>query len=156
MAISLLHGKHFQLRLPSQRIFQGMDKIHQPHRSAAADIVHRRGNALVGNLVKQKRDRVDDIVNIGEVARQVAVIEDPYRLPGENRPGKEHRGHIGPPPRAIDGEQAQARGGNAVQPGIDMRDEFVAAFRRGIQGDGVIDGIILAEGNFPVSAVDRA
>lgn len=62
-----------------------MDKIHQPHRSAAADIVHRRGNALVGNLVKQKRDRVDDIVNIGEVARQVAVIEDPYRLPGENR-----------------------------------------------------------------------
>ena len=131
-----------------------MDEIHQFHGAAAAYIVQCNGNLPLRGFLEQLRHSLDDIVDIGEIPRKIAVVEDVYRLPGKNGFGKEYRRHIRPPPGPVHREKAQSRQRNMVKMGIHMRDKLVAAFRRGIDRNGSIDGIVLAEGRLFIAAVD--
>ena len=74
-----------------------------------AGAVRRRWRRIEGG-----DDAADNVVDIGEVALHVAVIEDADRLVGKNGAGEDIERHIGPPPRPVDGEKAQPGLGHGV------------------------------------------
>jgi len=156
MHVARLHGLQVELRLATERAFQRTDEVHQLHGAAAADVVEVGGNIACGSLVQQAYDALHDVVNVGEVAGHVAAVEDPDGPAGQNRLGEEHRRHVGAPPGAVDREEAQSRGGYAVEPGVDLCDEFVGALGGRIERHGLVYGIRFGKRHFGVAAVDRA
>ena len=70
---------------------------------------------------------LDDIIDIGEVTTAVAVVEDFYRLALEQLIRKAEVSHIGTSCRTIDGEEAQACGGDIVELRVAMGEELVRA-----------------------------
>jgi hypothetical protein len=59
--------------------------------------------------------RLDDIVNIGEVALHLAVVVDVNTFTFQHRFRELEQRHIRAAPRAIDGKEAQSGGWDAVK-----------------------------------------
>jgi hypothetical protein len=69
-------------------------------------------------MVQHTHDAVDDVVDIGEVAGHLALAIDLDRLALQHLLGEAVIGHVRPAPRAIDGEEPQARLREAVELGV--------------------------------------
>ena len=63
-------------------------------------------------------------------------------------------GEVGALAGAIDGEESQADGVNAVERGVVRAHLLARHLRHGIRADGLEDGVGLGEGNFFVHAID--
>ncbi len=74
----------------------------------------------------------------------------PSRMARVNR----NRGHVRPAPGSVDREEAQSRGRQAEQVAVGMRHQLVRLLGRGVQADGVIGVVVLAEGQLAIGAVD--
>ena len=98
----------------------------------------------------------DDVVDVGEVAAAVAVVEDLDGLAAEEFVGEAEIGHVGAAGGAVDGEEAQARGGDAIEGAVAVGEEFIALLGGGVEADGVVDAVFDAEGDLLVAAVDAA
>src|SRR5665811_950707 len=61
-----------------------------------------------GGPIDQPYHRLHDVIDIGEIAPHVSVVEQLDRLAGADRGGEYPHRHIGPSPRTIDREKAQA------------------------------------------------
>jgi hypothetical protein len=96
----------------------------------------------------------DDVVHVGEVALHAAVVEDVDRPTFEDRPGEQEGRHVGSAPRAIDREEAQAGGRQAIEVAVGVRHQLVGLLGRGVEADRVIDVVTLGEGHARVAAVD--
>ena len=89
--------------------------------------------------VEHAQRALDDVVDVGEVALHVAVVEHLDRLALGDGVGEEHRRHVGPSPRPVDREEAQARGVQAVEVAVDVRHQLVRLLGRGVQAHRVVD-----------------
>lgn len=101
-------------------------------------------------------DAFDDVVDVGEVALAVAVVEDFDGLALDELISEAEVGHVGAAGGAVDGEETEAGRGDVVEFRVGVGEEFVALFGGGVEGDGVIDFVVGAEGDFGVAAVDGA
>ena len=99
-------------------------------------------------------DAFHDIIDIGEVALTVAVVENLDGLSLTEFVGETKVGHVGTSGRSIDGEEAKSCGGDVVEFGIGMRQQFVAFLCGGIEADGVVHLVVGAVGHFLVGAVN--
>ena len=107
-----------------------------------------------GGRVEHAHDAFDDVVDIGEVALHPAVVEDLDRLARQDGPREQHRRHVGPAPRAVDGEEAQAGRRQPVQVAVAVRHQLVGLLGRGVQAHRMIDALVLRKRQRVVGAVD--
>ena len=63
----------------------------------------------VGDAIARAHDALDDVVDVGEVAAMVPVVEDVDRLAREDALREQEQRHVRPAPRAVHREEAQAR-----------------------------------------------
>ena len=101
---------------------QGFDRavvaeIEDPHGTVSS----RRpaGGGWVGRVLRRRikehfHDAIDDIAHVREIAEIPAMVEKREGPVLANGPGKEGRGHVGPAPRTVDGEEPQAGDMQAV------------------------------------------
>ncbi len=97
-----------------------------------------------------------NVVYVGEVAAAVAVVIDLDGLAAKELVGEAEIGHVGTAGRAVDGEEAQAGGGDVVELGVAVGKELVALLGGGIEADGVVYTVVGRERHFLVAAIDAA
>ena len=138
------------------------NKVQQVLGLVVADVVDFvRGNgqavfarALIGRMAHHAHHALYNIINVGEVALTVAVIEDFYRIPLYQFVCKAEIGHVRTAGRAVDGEEAKPRAGYVVQFGVGMRHQFVALLGGGVEADGIVHLVVRGIGYFLVAAID--
>ena len=153
-----LHRRVLDHRLAADRPLQDGDIVGQSLGPVVADVVDAVGNrASAGRRrVEDAEHRRDHIVDVGEVALHAAVVEERDRAALQDRPGEEEGGHVGAPPRAIDGEEAEPGRGHGEKMTVDMADELARLLGRRIQGNRGIDPGIDGERRLGKAAIDRA
>lgn len=97
---------------------------------------------------------LDNVVDIGEVALAMAVVEDLDLFALDEFVGEAEIGHVGTTARTIDGEKTEARRGDVVELAVGMGHQFVALLSGGIEGDGIVDLVVGAVGHLLVAAID--
>ena len=60
-------------------------------------------------MVQRADHAADDVIDVGEVATVLAVVEHVDRLAGEDVARKDEQRHVRAAPGSIDGEEAQTR-----------------------------------------------
>ena len=105
-----LHGQEVFLGGLTVSVFDFGNKVHELYGVAAADVVNLVGHVVralggIGHMVQRMDGAFGDVVDLGEVADHVAVVEylDGFTL--GNRAGKEHGRHVGTSPRTVYGEE---------------------------------------------------
>ncbi len=124
--VALLHREHDLLGLAADGVFNDLDETAEFDGTVVADIVDAV-EACCGNLWIVERDRDHaghDVGNPGEVALHLAVIEDVDRAALDHIAGESPVGHVGPAPRAIDREEAQADLLHLVEPRVGFAHQF--------------------------------
>ena len=145
-------------------LLEDVDKVQQVLGLAAADVVDGiRGDGqavlagpLFRGLAHHPDDAFHDVIDIGEIASAVAVVVDLDGLAFQQLVREPEIGHVRAARRAVDGEEAEARGRDIVKLGIAVGEEFVALLGRRIQAHRIIHPVIRAERDFLVAAVDAA
>jgi len=107
-----------------------------------------------GDPVAGAEDALHDVVDVGEVAAHPAVVVDVDGFAGEDGPGEEKEGHVGPAPGAVDGKEPQAGGRQAVEVRIGVRHQFVGLLGGGVERNGMVHVVMHREGIVRVEAVD--
>ncbi len=97
-----------------------------------------------------------DVVDVGEVARVVTVVEHVDRLAGEDVARELEQRHVGAPPRPVHREEAQSRHRQTEEVRVGVRHELVGLLGGGVDAQGMVDVLMHAEGHRGVGAVDRA
>ncbi len=138
-------------------------------RAVVADVVHAPGCGArrgVGARRVERRVRrrgpvehadraVDDVVDVREVARHVATVEDLDRPALDDRVREQHRAHVRSSPRPVDREIAQAGRRQAEEMAVAVRHQLVRLLRRGVEADRMVDRIAFGERQLAVAAVHR-
>ena len=164
-----LYRREFADRLLAERLLEQGDHVEQLDRIVVADIVdapRRRTRGRIGSIarpigigrgrfVDEPHHRLHDVVDIGEIAPHLAVVEQPDRFAGVDRGGENPHRHVRAAPRTVDGEKPQARGRQIEQMRIGMRHQLVRFLRGAVQAERMIDIVGGAERHFGVGAVDR-
>ena len=142
---------------------QGRNVVQQVFGSAAADVVdsvgRQRETVFAGLLLRcslhDADDAFDNVVDIGEVALAVAVVENldglaclQFLCGGEVE-------HVRAACRAVNGKEAEPGGRNIVELAVAVCQELVGFFSGRVEGDRVVDFVFHCEGHFFVAAVDR-
>lgn len=99
-------------------------------------------------------DAFHDIIDVGEIALTVAVVEDLDGLSLPEFVGESEISHIRATGRAIDGEETESRGRDIIEFGVSMRQQFVALLRGGIEADGVVHFVVGRVGHLLVGTID--
>ena len=157
--IARLHRQEFLLRGLAVGVLDFGDKVHQFYRVAAADVVYFVRNAVQAlfrnrHVVERMHAALGDVVDVGKIANHVTVVEHLDGLALRDGAGKEHRAHVGPPPRAVNRKVAQSRHRDAVKLRVGMRHQFVALLARRIQTNRVVDLVVFAVGHLRVQAIN--
>ena len=153
--IAILHGQVDFFCFAPQRLFDGADESHQFHRLVIANIVQRVRAISLRRLCQHAQDAFDNIVDIGEIALQTAVIEHLDWLTAQDGFGKQPRRHIGPTPGAIHGKKAQTRGRQLIQMAVAGGHHFVGFFAGGVKTHRLVGAVIFGKRRFGVFAVHR-
>ena len=108
--IAGLHGQEVLLGWLSVSIFDFGDEVHELYGVAAADVVNLVGHVVralgcIGHMVQRMNGAFGDVVDIGEVADHVAVVEHLDGFSLGNSAGKKHGRHVGTSPRTVYGEE---------------------------------------------------
>ena len=106
--------------------------------------------------VEDAEDRRHHVVDVGEVALHAAVVEERDRPAFQDGPGEEEGGHVGAPPGAIDGEEAEPGRGHGEEVSVNVADQFACLLGRRIQGNRSIDPGVDGERRLGKAAIDRA
>lgn len=139
------------------------DEVEEVLGVAVADVVElvwRHGQAVVavgalGGVLYHADYALDDVVDVGKVALAVAVVEYLNCFTAYELVGEAEVGHVGAPAGSVDGEEAQAGGGDVVELGVGVGHELVAFLGGGIERHGVVDFVVGRIWHFLVRAVDR-
>jgi len=105
-----LHGQEILLGGLAVSIFNFGDKVHELYGVTAADVVNLVGYVVgalgrIGHMVQCVDGAFGDVVNVGEVANHIAVVEYLDRFALGNSAGKEHGRHVGTSPRTVYGKE---------------------------------------------------
>lgn len=153
---------HREDSCPDQFLLEDADVVQKVFRPAAADIVDGIGgiwksvfsDAFLRCSLHDPVKAFDDIIDVGEVAAHVPVIENPDRLTGCKPPGGAVIEHVGSSRRPIDSEESEACGGDVVKLAVGVGKQLIALFGGGIEADGMIHLVIRAERDLLVPTVD--
>lgn len=97
---------------------------------------------------------LDNVVDIGEIALAVSVVEDLNLFTLDEFVGKAEIGHVRTTARTVDGKEAEAGRGDVVELAVGMGHQFVALLGGGIEGDGVVYLVVGTVGHLLVAAID--
>jgi len=105
-----LHGQEVLLGRLAVSAFDFRNKVHELYGVAAADVVNLVGHVVgalggIGHMVQRMDGAFGDVVDVGEVADHVAVVEYLNRFALGDGAGEEHGRHVGPSPRPVYGEK---------------------------------------------------
>ena len=105
-----LHGQEVLLGRLAVSVFDFGDKVHELYGVAAADVVNLVGHVVralgcIGHMVQRVDGAFGNVIDVGEIADHVAVVEYLDGLTLGNRAGKKHRRHVGTSPRTVYGEE---------------------------------------------------
>ncbi len=109
-----------------------------------------------GHPIQRADHPFDDVIDVGEIAGVLAVVEDVDRLTGEDLAGEQEQCHVRPTPRTIHGEEAQPSGRQAEQVAIGMRHQFVGLLAGCIQTDRMVDTVFHRERQLAIGPIHRA
>ena len=145
-------------------LLEDIDKVQQVLGLAAANVVdgiRRDGKSvlaglLFGSFAHDPDDAFHDVIDIGEIATAVAVVVDLDGLAFQQFVRESEIGHVRTPCRAVDGEEAEARGRDIIKFGIAVGEELIALLGCRIQAHRIIHSVVRAERDFLVAAVDAA
>lgn len=144
-------------------LLQDVYEAKEVFRSSAADVVDgvgRKGKTVAAVFLfrcalHDADDPFHNVINVGEIPFAVAVIENLYGFSSPQFIGKSEVGHVRPSGRAVDGKEAEARGGDVVEFGVAVGQEFVRFFGGRVEGDRMVHFIVGAEGDLGIAAVHR-
>lgn len=139
------------------------DEVEKVLGVAIADVVDgvwRYGKSVVaggagGGFLHHADYAFDDVVDIGEVAAAVAVVENFYGVAAQELVGESEVCHVGASGRSVDGEKPQARRGDVVELGVGVGHELVAFLGGGVERHGIVDLVVGRIWYFLIRAVDR-
>ena len=128
-----------------------------------ADVIYLvRGNGqsvlavlLLGGVLHDAHHSLHDVVDIGEIALAVAIIEDLDGLAFNKFVGKAKVSHVGTAGRTIDGEETQACRWDVVELRVGMGHQLVALLGGGVEAYGVVHLVVCRIRHFLVAAIDR-
>lgn len=128
-----------------------------------ADVVHLvRGDGesilavlLLRGVLHDAHHSLHDVVNIGEVALAVAIVEYLDGLAFHQLVGEAEVSHVGTTCGAIDGEETEAGRGDVVELAISMGHQLVALLRGGVEAYGVVYLVVCRIRHLLVAAIDR-
>ena len=105
-----LHGQEVLLGRPAVSVFDFRNEIHELYGVAAADVVNLVGYVVralggIGHMVQRVDGTFGDVIDVGEVADHVAVVEHLDGLALGDGAGKKHGRHVGTSPRTVYGEE---------------------------------------------------
>jgi hypothetical protein len=121
--------------------------------------IGRNGQAILAlfalrGALHHAYDTLDNIIDIGEVASAVAIVEDLDGFSLQELIGEAKVGHIGTTGRTIDRKETQACGGDIVEFRVAMRKELVALLGGSIEGYRIIHTVVHREGDLFVATID--
>ena len=142
-------------------LLQSGDVVQQVFGCAAADVVDSVGRQretifsglLLRGSLHHADNTFDDVVNVGEVALAVAIVEDLNGLACLQflRGGEVE--HVRSACRTVNGEEAETGRRNIVELAVAVCQKLVGLFSGCVEGDRVIDLVFNCEGHFFVAAV---
>ncbi len=110
---------------------------------------------LLGGVLHDAHHSLHDVVDIGEVALAVAIVENLYGFAFHQLVGEAKVSHIGTAGGAIDSKEAQAGRGNVVELRVGMGHQLVALLGGGIEAHGVVHLVVCRIRHLLVAAIDR-
>ena len=146
-----------------QLFLQDGHEVKEVFRGVVTDVVHLvrwYGQSvlavpLLGGVLHDAHHSLHNVVNIGEVALAVAIIENLDGFAFHQFVGEAEVSHVGTTGGAIDGEEAQAGRGDVVELRVGMGHQLVALLRGGVEAHGVVYLVVCRIGHFLVAAIDR-
>lgn len=143
---------------------EDLDEVEEVFWVGIADIVDFVGweretvfaDLFLGGFGHDTDDAFDDVVDVGEVAFAITVVEDFDGFAFDELVGEAEVSHVGTTGGAVDGEEAETGGGDVVEFGVGVGEELVGFFGGGVERDGVVDLVVGTERDFFVAAVDGA
>ena len=144
-----------------QLFLQDGHEVKEVFGRVVADVVHLvRGDGqsvlavlLLGGVLHDARHSLHDVVDIGEVALAVAIIENLDGLAFHQLVGKAEVSHVGTTGGAIDGEEAEAGRGDVVEFRVGMGHQLVTLLGGGVEAYGVVHLVICRIRHFLVAAI---
>ena len=109
---------------------------------------------LLGGVLHDAHHSLHDVVDIGEVALAVAIIENLDGLAFHQLIGETEVCHIGTTCRAINCKEAEACRRNIIEFTICMSHQLVALLGGGVEAYGVVHLVICRIGHLLVAAID--
>lgn len=109
---------------------------------------------LLGGVLHDAHHSLHDVIDIGEVALAVAIVENLDGLAFHQLVGEAEVRHIGTAGGAIDGEEAEAGRGDVVELAIGMGHQLVALLRGGVEAHGVVYLVVCRIRHLLVAAID--
>ena len=168
-----LHGHEFLVGLEvvvlgqdagtDQFFLQDGHEVEEVFGGVVADVIYLvRGDGqsvltvlLLGGVLHDAHHSLHNVVDIGEVALAVAIIENLDGFAFHQFVGEAEVSHVGTTSRAIDGKEAEAGRGDVVELTISMGHQFVALLRGGVEAYGVVHLVVCRIRHFLVATIDR-
>ena len=110
---------------------------------------------LLRGVLHDAHHSFHDVVDIGEVALAVAIIEYLDGIAFHQLVGEAEVSHVGTACGAIDGEETEAGRGDVVELAISMGHQLVALLRGGVEAYGVVYLVVCRIRHLLVAAIDR-
>ena len=110
---------------------------------------------LLGGVLHDAHRSLYDVVDIGEIALAVAIVEYLDGLAFHQLVGEAEVSHVGTTCGAIDGEETEAGRGDVVELAISMGHQLVALLRGGVEAYGVVYLVVCRIRHLLVAAIDR-
>lgn len=110
---------------------------------------------LLRGVLHDTNHSLHDVVDIGEVALAVAIVEYLDGLAFHQFVGEAEVSHVGTTGGTIDGKEAEAGRGDVVELAISMGHQLVALLGSCIKRHGIIYLVVCRIGHLLVAAIDR-
>ena len=110
---------------------------------------------LLRGVLHDAHHSLHDVIDIGEVALAVAIIENLDGVAFHQLVGESEVSHVRTAGGAIDGEEAKAGRGDVVELRVGMGHQLVALLRGGVEAHGVVHLVVCRIRHFLVAAIDR-
>lgn len=110
---------------------------------------------LLGGVLHDAHHSLHNVIDIGEVAFAVAIVENLDCLAFHQLVGEAKVSHVGTAGGAIDSKEAEAGRGDVVELRVGMGHQLVALLRGGVEAHGVVHLVVCRIGHFLVAAIDR-
>ena len=171
--VARLHGHEFLVGIKvivlgqdtgtHQLFLQDGHEVEEVLGRVVADVIYLvRGNGqsvftvlLLGGVLHDAHHSLHDVVDIGEVALAVAIIENLDGVAFHQLVGEAKVSHIWTAGGAIDGKESEAGRGDVVELAIGMGHQLVALLGGGVEAYGVVHLVVCRIRHLLVAAIDR-